>query len=56
MNMMNIIQRGYTLFKNDNVGIVGEIMFRAEHFGCSFSDCTKFRNRGCGRASNAHTS
>lgn len=41
MNMMNIIQRGYTLFKNDNVGIVGEIMFRAEHFGCSFSDCTE---------------
>jgi len=41
MNMMNIIQRGYTLFKNDAVGIVGEIMFRAEHFGCSFSDCVE---------------
>jgi hypothetical protein len=38
MNMMNIIQRGYTLFKNDSVGIVGEIMFRAEHFGCNFPD------------------
>jgi hypothetical protein len=41
MNMMNIIQRGYTLFKNDSVGIVGEIMFRAEHFGCNFSDCAE---------------
>jgi hypothetical protein len=38
-NMMNIIQRGYTLFKGDSAGIVGEIMFRAEHFQCSFSHC-----------------
>ncbi len=41
MNMMNIIQRGYTLFENDRAGIVSEIMFRAKHFGCSFSDCTE---------------
>jgi hypothetical protein len=39
MNMMNIIQRGYTLFKSDSAGIVGEITYRAKHFGCSFSDC-----------------
>lgn len=39
MNMMNIIQRGYTLFKSDSAGVVDEIMFRAEHFGCSFSHC-----------------
>jgi hypothetical protein len=41
MNMMNIIQRGYTLFRTDSAGIVGEIMFRAEHFGCSFSHCAE---------------
>jgi hypothetical protein len=41
MNMMNIIQRGYTLFKNDSADIVSEIKFRAKHFGCSFSDCAE---------------
>jgi len=41
MNLLNILQRGYTLFENDRSGFIDEILFRAEVFGGPAFNCDR---------------
>src|SRR5262249_43411013 len=40
-NLVNIVQRGYTLFRAETGEIVDEIAFRAKHFGCGLPWCNE---------------